>query len=133
MIIAGNASNLLVAAAAANKRVARVPQPRPTTVALLAYRSYIPGMPTWDEPKRGENIRRNGLDFLGCEIIFDTPISILEDTRAEYGEQRLNAIGWLRGLVVHMTYTERDDDFHVISLREAKRHEIKRYIKEISR
>ena len=90
-------------------------------------------MPTWDEPKRGENIRKHGLDFLGCEIIFDTPISILEDTRAEYGEQRLNAIGWLRGLVVHMTYTERDDDFHVISLREAKRHEIKRYIKEISR
>jgi len=39
----------------------------------------------------------------------------------------------LNGQVVVMTYTERDDDFHVISLREAKKHEIRRYIKEITR
>ena len=58
---------------------------------------------------------------------------VTEDDRERYGELRLNAIGWLNGIVAHMTCTERDDDFHVISLREAEKHEIKRFIKEISR
>jgi uncharacterized DUF497 family protein len=89
-------------------------------------------MPTWDETKRKVNIRKHGLDFVGCEAIFDAPVSITEDVSVSYGEQRLNAIGWLQGLVVCMTYTERDEDFHVISLREAEKHEVRRFIKEIS-
>ncbi len=89
-------------------------------------------MPTWDETKRKVNIRKHGLDFVGCEAIFDAPVSITEDVSKSYGEQRLNAIGWLQGLVVCMTYTERDEDFHVISLREAEKHEVRRFIKEIS-
>jgi len=90
-------------------------------------------MPTWDESKRLTNIRKHGLDFQGCEAIFDGPVVVDEDTRDRYGELRLNATGWLNGQVAVMTYTERDDDFHVISLREAKKHEIRRYIKEITR
>lgn len=90
-------------------------------------------MPTWDEPKRLSNIRKHGLDFQGCEAIFDGPVVVYEDARVRYGELRLNAIGWLNGRVVVMTYTERGDDFHVISLREARKHEIRRYIKAISR
>lgn len=89
-------------------------------------------MPTWDESKRNLNIHKHGLDFVGCEAIFDAPVSITEDAREAYGELRLNAIGWLQGLVVCMTYTERDEDFHVISLREAEKHEVRRFIKEIS-
>ena len=88
-------------------------------------------MPTWDEAKRQDNIRDHGLDFEGCEAIFDGPISVKEDKRERYGELRLNVVGWLRGLVVHMTYTERGDDFHVISLREAERHEARRFFKEV--
>lgn len=90
-------------------------------------------MPTWDERKRKANIRKHEIDFAGCESIFDGPVSITEDTSETYGEQRLNAVGWFQGLVVHMTYMEREDDFHVVSLREAKKHEIRRFIKEISR
>ena len=89
-------------------------------------------MPTWDESKRKANIRKHKLDFVGCEAIFDGPVSILEDVSESYGEQRLNAVGWVQGRVVHMTYAERGDDFHVISLREAEKHEIRRFIKEIS-
>ena len=89
-------------------------------------------MPTWDESKRQANLRNHQLDFMGCEAIFDGPVIVLEDDGDTYGELRLNAVGWLDGIVVHMTYTEREDDFHVISLREAKKHEIKRFIKEIS-
>ena len=32
-----------------------------------------------------------------------------------------------------MTYTEREDDFHVISLRKAEKHEVKKFIRETSR
>ena len=89
-------------------------------------------MPTWDEAKRKKNVRDHGIDFDGCETIFDGPVAVLEDDRDQYGELRLNAVGWFKGMVVHMTYTEREHDFHVISLRKAKKHEVKRFIDEAS-
>ena len=90
-------------------------------------------MPTWDEFKRRSNIKDHGLDFIGCEEIFDGQTFVYEDTRKNYGEQRLCVVGWFRVMVVHMTYTERKNDFHVISLRKAEKYEVKRYIEEISR
>ena len=48
-------------------------------------------------------------------------------------ELRLNAVGRFKGTLVHVTYTEREDDFHVIILRKAEKHEVKRYIDVISR
>ena len=39
----------------------------------------IANMPTWDETKRNLNIRKHGLDFVGCEAIFDAPVSVTED------------------------------------------------------
>ena len=90
-------------------------------------------MPTWDEAKRQANIRDHGIDFVGCEAVFDGPVAVTEDNREEYGEMRLVVVGWFNGMVVHMCYTERDDDFHVISLREAEKYEIKQFVKKISR
>jgi uncharacterized protein len=90
-------------------------------------------MPTWDENKRRLNIKSHGIDFEGCEQIFDLPVIVSEDSRQNYGEQRLCALGWLHDRMVHLTYTERKDDFRVISLRKAEKHEIKRYLKETSR
>ncbi len=90
-------------------------------------------MPTWNEAKRRKNLREHGLDFEGCEQLFDGPVVVFEDKRDRYGELRLNAIGWLHGQVVHLTYTERDDDFHAISLRKAEKHEVRNYVKETAR
>lgn len=84
-------------------------------------------MVTWDEAKRQLNLRNHELDFVGCEAVFDGPVISEEDARSAYGEQRINVIGFLRGEVVFMTYTERWSNFHVISLRKATRHEIKRF------
>ena len=89
-------------------------------------------MSTWDETKRLRNIKAHGLDFVGCEAVFDSPVVSWEDVREVYGEQRINLLGWLFGFVVHMTYTERGDEPHVISLRKAEKHEIRRYAKEVS-
>jgi uncharacterized protein len=90
-------------------------------------------MPTWDEAKRQSNLKDHGLDFAGCEAVFDGPVVAWDDDRLAYGELRINLLGWLRGTLVHMTYTERDEDFQVISLRKAVKHEIKYFIEQISR
>lgn len=89
-------------------------------------------MVTWDESKRRRNIKEHGLDFAGCDAVFDSPVVTWEDTRVAYGEQRINLLGWLDGVLVHLTYTERSDDMHVISLRKAEKHEIKFFIAQIS-
>ena len=89
-------------------------------------------MPTWDERKRQSNLKDHGLDFLGCEVVFDGPVVTWDDDRVAYGELRINLLGWLNGMVVHLTYTERQDDLHVISLRKAEKHEIRYFITQIT-
>ncbi len=44
-----------------------------------------------------------------------------------YGEPRFVTFGLLGGEVVVLVYTERDDDFHVISLRRAEKYEARYY------
>jgi uncharacterized DUF497 family protein len=90
-------------------------------------------MITWDEKKREQNIKNHQLDFIGCETLFDFPVVAWDDNREAYGELRINLLGWLNGCVVHMTYTERGDNLHIISLRKATKHEIRRYQKAITR
>ena len=90
-------------------------------------------MITWDESKRQENLRKHGLDFVGCETVFDHPVVTQDDDREAYHEQRLNLIGWLNGRLIHLTYTERGENVHVISLREATPHEIRRYRQDLSK
>ena len=89
-------------------------------------------MPSWDERKRQSNLKTHGLDFLGCELVFDGSVVTWEDDRVTYGELRINLLGWLNGIVVHLTYTERQDDLHVISLRKAEKHEIRYFITQIT-
>ncbi len=98
----------------------------------LAFCSYDLEVVTWDEQKQQANLRSHGLDFEGCESVFDHPVVTKEDARMAYGEQRINLLGWLRDRVVHMTYTERGENLHVISLREATKHEVRYYFKAIS-
>lgn len=64
--------------------------------------------------------------------MFDSPVLTAEDVRASYDEQRINLIGWLHGRVVRLTYTERGEDLHVISLREATQHEARYYFQALS-
>lgn len=86
-------------------------------------------MATWDEAKRRRNIKEHGLDFEGCEEIWDHFTVTREDIRRDYGEKRLVAFGLLKGEVVVMVYTERRAGPHIISLRRAEKHEARYYIK----
>ena len=87
-------------------------------------------MVTWDEKKRLANIKAHGLDFLGCEAIWDDFTVTREDIRESYAEERLVVFGRLTGQVVVLVYTERRRGPHIISLRRAEKYEARYYLKE---
>jgi uncharacterized protein len=69
---------------------------------------------TWDEPKRQANIKQHGIDFAGCEPIFDYPMVTVN------------------GRVVFVVWVDHQDAAHLISVREATKHETRTYFKIIS-
>jgi uncharacterized protein len=93
-------------------------------------------MLTWDEAKRKLNIKKHGLDFAGCDAIWDYFTVTRGDIRQDYGEARLVCFGLLKSEVVVMVYTERPKGPHVISLPQlinsAEKHEA-RYYRQIAK
>ncbi len=86
-------------------------------------------MATWDEAKRRRNLKVHGLDFEGCDAIWDNFTITREDIRRAYHEERLVVFGLLEGKVVVMVYTERPTGPHIISLRRAEKYEARYYFK----
>mgnify|MGYP000873694971 CR=1 FL=1 len=84
-------------------------------------------MITWDEPKRRENLRKHGFDFVGCDTVFDHPVVAWEDDREAYGEQRLQSLAFWRGRVVFLIWTERPHAAHLISCRYANQRQTQNY------
>lgn len=84
---------------------------------------------TYDPSKQKKNQRKHAMDLAECEPVFDEPMLTREDTREAYGEQRLVSIGWLKGRVVVVVWTERDDEPRMISCREAEPHEQEAYFR----
>ena len=84
-------------------------------------------MPTWDESKRLRNIKLHGLDFVGADAIWDNFTVTREDIREDYGEKRLVTFGLLKGEVVVLVHTDRNEDMHIISLRRAEKYEARYY------
>jgi uncharacterized DUF497 family protein len=82
---------------------------------------------TWDETKRHTNLAKHGLDFADAERVFNGPLVLFEDTRHDYGEQRMIAIGLLESLVVLIVQVESDETIRIISMRKADHHEADLY------
>lgn len=53
----------------------------------------------------------------------------LEDTRRDYGEQRFQALGFIKDRLHMLVYTPRAGRIHIISLRKANDRERRRYAK----
>ena len=87
-------------------------------------------MITFDEAKRQGNLAKHGIDLRDCANVFDQPMQTIEDSRADYGEQRLCSLGWLDGAVVLMVWVERELP-HIISCRKATQHEARNYFKNL--
>lgn len=82
-----------------------------------------------DPPKRRKNLRKHAIDLAACEPVFDAPMLTHEDPRDEYGEQRLVSLGWLKGRVVVLVWTDREEGPRMISCREAEPHEQEAYFR----
>ncbi len=85
----------------------------------------------WDENKRYSNIRKHGIDFIDAYKIFDYDTVIIEDDRFNYGEQRLIAIGLLKGTIIVVVYTEKENSIRIISARKGTKNEQQIYFQEI--
>ena len=77
----------------------------------------------WDERKRLSNLEKHGIDFVGCESIFEGLTVTMEDDRFDYGEQRFVTLGLLEGRVVVVVHTEADKMVRIISIRKATKRE----------
>ena len=61
----------------------------------------------WDPRKSDRNLAERGFDFAFATLIFDGPTLERLDTREEYGEARLVAVGLADGIPLTVVYTDR--------------------------
>ena len=81
----------------------------------------------WDEHKRNKNIKKHGIDFVAVSsFLWETSLEAA-DNRFQYGEERINAVGFLEERLVVLTYTCRRNVMRVISLRKATKTEERLY------
>ncbi|WP_394691443.1 BrnT family toxin [Hoeflea sp.] len=69
----------------------------------------------WDETKRAEVYRKHGVDLLEAALIFENDVLEKEDTRKDYGEKRMIALGMADGEVYIVVYTKRDEVYRLIT------------------
>jgi uncharacterized DUF497 family protein len=82
----------------------------------------------WDEAKRRSNLRKHGLDFNDAFLVYENPDKCAYDA-SRGGEYRLMdvALAMIKGRLLTLVYTEREDEVRVISFRHSSREERKQY------
>ena len=85
----------------------------------------------WDEAKRKRNLKDHGIDLAEVACVFDAPMVTVEDERQNYGEQRLQSLGWFRNRVVFLVWTERIDSARVIFCRYGDKYETHAYFETL--
>lgn len=84
---------------------------------------------TFDPAKNARNIRERNLSFeRAAEFKFETAAQF-EDTRHDYGERRLVALGYVDERLHALCFTEIVGGIRVISFRRANRREVRKYAK----
>jgi uncharacterized DUF497 family protein len=85
----------------------------------------------WDPAKSAENLKVRHFDFAFATQIFDGPTLEKPDTRRDYGEPRVIAIGLAQGIELTVVYTDRavagGVERRIISARRSNRRERKTY------
>ena len=79
---------------------------------------------TFDLAKREWTLKERAIDFLDAVQVFEGRTLDVEDMRRDYGETRIQTIGFLVGRMVMVVWTPRDGDVrHVISMRKCNERE----------
>lgn len=74
---------------------------------------------TFDPAKRAVTLKERGLDFADAAHVFAGFTFEVEDTRKDYGEQRIICYGYLASRLVVIVYAPRGAIRHIISMRKA--------------
>lgn len=61
----------------------------------------------WDARKSDQNLQDRGFDFEFATQVFDGPTLEREDTRHDYGERRVIAVGMAQDITLTVVYTDR--------------------------
>lgn len=69
----------------------------------------------WDEAKRAEVYKKHGVDLLEAALIFENEVLEKEDTRRDYGEKRMIALGIADGEIYTVVYTKRGEVYRLIT------------------
>ena len=84
---------------------------------------------TFEPVKREWTRKARDLDFAEAAEVFAGPHTIFADDRFDYGEPRYISAGYLRGRMVVIVWTPRDDARHIISMRHCHEKEARRWRK----
>ncbi|MYZ44204.1 BrnT family toxin [Schauerella aestuarii] len=82
---------------------------------------------TFDPAKNNANAEKHGVALTDiASFEWDTAV-IAADTRKQYGENRMVALGYIGDRLYYAVYVDRNDQRRIISLRKANSREVKRY------
>jgi hypothetical protein len=81
----------------------------------------------WDPSKHERNLRTRGIGFDEAALIFEGEVIEWPDTRADYGEVRMNAIGEASGKILRVTYTLRGHVVRIITAWKANQRDRQRW------
>ena len=82
----------------------------------------------WDDEKAARNLRAHKVTFEAASGVFADAFAIqLDDRRENYGEDRYTITGMVRGRLLFVAYTYRENRIRIISARHAKPYEKRLY------
>jgi uncharacterized DUF497 family protein len=88
----------------------------------------------WDEAKREANLRKHRLDFWAAHLVYESPEKITYRLKSGPETRLLDiALLELKGAVLALVYTYRNENVRFISFRYASRRERRRYAAAKSR
>ena len=77
----------------------------------------------WDDVKSQRNLLERGFGFDHAAAIFIAPTLEAQDTRRDYGEVRVQAIGRAGDDILYVVYSDRNEVRRIISARLANKKE----------
>ena len=82
---------------------------------------------SFDPDKRQKALVERNVDFAEAWQVFEGRVIKWEDTRFDYGENRIMCFGYLRGRAVVVGYVQRGDTRHIFSMRKANEREREKF------
>ena len=82
---------------------------------------------SFDPVKRAATLQHRSLDFADASLVFAGPVLEIADNRQDYGEPRIQTIGYLAGRMVMVVWTPHGNARRIISMRYCNDRERKIY------